>query len=224
MSFACKYCKREFTKESTLAVHMCSQKRRYVDKELSHIQLAFRTYQLFYEINMQNAKTKTYEEFAESNYYNGFVKFGRKMVSEELLEPKQYAEWLIRNSVKLADWTKDSVYDSYLKELIKKEPAQRAIERSIKCMESWGKEKNMPWSDYFRKVSPQLAIHHIRGGKISPWFLFLSESGQDLWGNFNSEQLTMIKDIAEPNFWKRIFLKNTEEVELVQEIVEVSQL
>ena len=38
-----------------------------------------------------------------SKYYAGFVKFGRKMVNEELLEPENYAEYLIRESVKLSD-------------------------------------------------------------------------------------------------------------------------
>lgn len=224
MSLTCTYCKKTFMSERTLSAHMCPQKRRHTDKDLTHVRLAFRTYQKFYEINMHNAKTKTYEEFAESKYYTGFVKFGRKMVKEDLLEPNNYAEWLIRESVKLADWTKDATYDIYLKELIKKEPAQRGIERSVKCMQAWGEEKSEDWADYFRKVAPQLAVYHIRGGKISPWFLFLSESGQELWGKFNSEQVELIKDIADPGFWKRIFLKNTEEVNLVQDIAEASGL
>ena len=73
-------------------------------------------------------------------------------------------------------------------------------------------------------MSPNLAIHHIRGGKISPWFIFLSESGQDLWSSLNDEQISLIKDIADPIFWRRIFLKNAEEVTLVQDIVEASNL
>ena len=48
------------------------------------------------------------------NTMPGFVKFGRKMVNEELLEPEKYAEHLIRESVKLADWAKDAVYDLLL--------------------------------------------------------------------------------------------------------------
>ena len=91
-------------------------------------------------------------------------------------------------------------------------------------MESWAQEKDKSWNNYFREVSPNLAIHHIRGGKISPWLVFLSESGQDLWGGLNQEQIALIKDIAEPMFWKRIFLKNPEEVNLVQDIVEASNL
>ena len=40
------------------------------------------------------------------------------------------------------------------------------------------------------KCRHNLAIHHIRGGKISPWLIFLSESGQDLWGGLNDEQIS----------------------------------
>ena len=51
MSFTCKYCGRDFTSERTINVHMCSQKRRIIDKDLTHVRLAFRTYQKFYEMN-----------------------------------------------------------------------------------------------------------------------------------------------------------------------------
>ena len=44
--------------ERTLSAHMCVQKRRHTDKDLTHVRLAFRTFQKFYEINMHNAKTK----------------------------------------------------------------------------------------------------------------------------------------------------------------------
>ena len=56
------------------------------------------------------------------------------------------------------------------------------------------------------------------------WLVFLSESGQDLWANLNEEQINLIKDIADPMFWRRIFLKNPEEVNLVQDTVEASNL
>ena len=67
------------------------------------------------------------------------------MVKEDLLEPENYAEHLIRESVKLADWTKDATYDVYLKQLIKKEPAQRGIERSVKCMQAGAEDKGKGW-------------------------------------------------------------------------------
>ena len=79
MSLTCAYCGKTFMSERTLSAHMCVQKRRHTDKDLTHVRLAFRTFQKFYEINMHNAKTKTYEEFADSKYYQGFVKFGRKI-------------------------------------------------------------------------------------------------------------------------------------------------
>ena len=40
--FKCNYCGKSFAKESTLAVHMCEQKRRYMQKDEKHVQLGFR--------------------------------------------------------------------------------------------------------------------------------------------------------------------------------------
>ena len=64
-------------------------------------------------------------------------------------------------------------------------------------MESWAVEKDKQWHNYFREV-PQLAIYRIRGGKILFLLVFIvSESGQNLWANFNEEQINLIKDIAD---------------------------
>jgi len=43
----CNYCSKSFKKESTLAVHLCEQKRRHMQKDEKHVQLGFRSYQLF---------------------------------------------------------------------------------------------------------------------------------------------------------------------------------
>ena len=47
----CKWCGKEFKSEKTLAVHMCVKKRRFADKDMSHIRLSHRAFQMFYEIN-----------------------------------------------------------------------------------------------------------------------------------------------------------------------------
>lgn len=214
----CKWCNKSFKSERTLSVHMCPKKRRWADKDMTHVRLAHRTFQIFYDINTSSTKPKSMEDFIRSSYYEGFTKFGRSCIVNEYLEPERFAEWLIRNGKKLQHWDKDKMYDEYLLEYVQKEPGMRALERTIKHMADWAAENNTDWCDYFRTVSANRAVHDIRSAKVSPWALHLSESGVELLGRMNNEQIEIIKPLINVEFWVRVFTKSkqeTDEVELM---------
>lgn len=213
----CKWCEKDFTSERTLSAHMCVKKRRWADKELSHVRLAFRAYQLFYEMNTSSKTTKTMEDFILSQYYEAFVKFGRACKLNEWLDPERYTEWLIKNGVKLKSWGSDSEYNKYLKEYIKKEPGLKALERTVLYLAEWSKDSSFDWQDYFKNVTTPRAVYDLKSAKISPWVLYLSETGDQLLTRFNEEQVEMIKDLIDPVFWMKLFKQNKEEVSLIKQ-------
>lgn len=219
---ACKWCEKEFRNERTLSAHMCPKKRRWADKDMTHVRLAYRVFQMFYELNTATSKPKSQEDFIRSQYYEGFVKFGRSCIRNEYLNPEKFAEWLIKNGKKLADWSKDSSYDEFLLEYVKKEPGLKAMERSIIYLSSWGEEHQVDWQEYFKKVSAARAVYDIRAGKISPWLLYLSETGDQLLTRFSDEQIKMINHIIDAGFWMKVFQKNPYEVQDVQATCEAA--
>ena len=195
---------------------MCPKKRRWADREMTHVRLGYRVFQMFYELNTVASKSKSMEDFIRSQYYEGFVKFGRSCVRNEYLEPEKFAEWLIKNGKKLADWSKDALYDEFLLEYVKKETGLRALERSILYLAEWAEDNSTDWQEYFKIVSTARAVHDIRSAKISPWLIYLSETGRDLLIRFSDEQIKMINHIIDAKFWTKVFVKNPEEVEEVQ--------
>ena len=64
----CRWCKKSFKSETTLAVHMCVKKRRFADKEMTHIRLSHRAFQMFYDLNTSAKHPKTMEDFILSPY------------------------------------------------------------------------------------------------------------------------------------------------------------
>lgn len=211
-SNTCKWCEKTFMSERTLSAHMCIKKRRIADKDLTHTRLAFRVFQMFYELNTSASKPKSQEDFVKSQYYDGFVKFGRSCVTNEYLNPEQFAEWLIKNGKKLADWTKDSLYDEYLLTYVKKEPGMKALERTIIYLSKWAEEHNCDWQDYFSKVTTPRAVYDLRSAKVSPWMLYLCETGDELLTRFSDEQVKMIQHIIDATFWMKLFANNKSEV------------
>ena len=220
----CRWCKKSFKSETTLAVHMCVKKRRFADKEMTHIRLSHRAFQMFYDLNTSAKHPKTMEDFILSPYYESFVKFGRACQVNEWLQPEQFTEWLIKTGVKLKLWISDAQYDKFLKEYVKKEPGLKALERTVIYMAKWGEENNKDWQSYFVNVSPSRAVYDIRSGKVSPWVLYLSNTGGTLLERFNDEQVKMIQDNIDPPFWMKLFKKNKDEVAEIKETCERANL
>jgi hypothetical protein len=223
--FMCDYCGKGFMQEKTLFVHVCEQKRRAMAKTEKHVVLGFDTFQRFYKQAQPNSKQdKNYEDFCKSPYYNAFIKFGSFVSNVNPLYPEQFIDWIVRSGVKLDHWCRDELYEQYVLELIKREPVEVALERSISHMLSWANDNNALWNHYFLYVSLSRACYDIKDGKISPWLVLNSTSGKDMLKKFNDEQLTHVQNIIDPPFWINKFKKLPADTELVRQVVKESNI
>lgn len=222
--YICTYCNHSFTKEKTLAVHVCEQKRRALAKNEKHVLIGYETYNQFYKINQNMSGQKTYDEFSRSPYYNAFVKFGSFVSNVDPLYPDKFINYIVTSGVKLDHWCRDELYDNYVVDLIKKESVETALERSIAHMISWADKYNASWNHYFLYVSLSRATFDIKDGKISPWLILNSVNGKTMLKKLNDEQLSSISTIMDLPFWMNKFKNNPEDVELVKEVVKESNI
>ena len=223
--YVCEYCNTGYTREKTLVVHMCEQKRRHLQKNEKRVQLGFYAFNQFYKLSAGAKTDKTYEEFCKSQYYNAFVKFGSFISNVKPLYPEKYIDYVVTSRVKLDHWCREEMYEKYAIELIRKEGVETALERSIMTMMEWAEENEpAPWNHYFTHVSLNRAVWHIKDGKISPWLLLNCKSGKDMLNKFNDEQLNMIYHVLDPEHWAMRFKRNPNDIELVREIVKEANL
>jgi hypothetical protein len=223
--YVCKYCNTGYTREKTLAVHMCEKKRRALQKDEKRVRYGFYAFQRFYEKSMNIKNTKTYEEFCSSQYYNAFVKFGSFLNNVQPLYPEKYIDYVVTSGVKLDHWCREEMYQKYAIELIQKEGVETALERSVTTMMEWASDQeDAPWNHYFYYVSLNRAVWHIKDGKISPWLLLNCKSGKEMLSKFNDEQLNMIFHIVDPSHWALRFKRQPKDVDLVREVVKESNL
>ena len=224
LSYKCEHCGKPFAKEKTLVVHVCEQKRRHLSKTEKHVQAGLLTYQRFYEITQKGKNKKSFDEFASSPYYTAFVKFGSFLVNTAPIYPERFIDYVIKSGVKLDHWCRDELYDTYISELIKIEPADGAIQRTIQTMMDWGEKNSAPWEHYFQYVNLNRATHDIKEGLVSPWIILNSRAGKEMLKRFNDEQLDIVGPVIDPTYWLKRFKNLPADLELTKDIIKEAKI
>jgi len=222
--YVCEYCGTGYTREKTLAVHMCEKKRRALQKKEKRVQMGFYAFNRFYKLSAGAKKDKTYEDFCKSPYYNAFVKFGSFITNVKPLYPEKYIDYVVTSGVKLDHWCREAMYEKYALELILNENVETALERSIMTMTEWADENDSVWNHYFRYVSLNRAVWHIKDGKISPWLILNCKTGKEMLNNFTDEHLDMIYHVMNPQHWAKRFNRQPTDVQLVKDVAKESSL
>jgi hypothetical protein len=102
--------------------------------------------------------------------------------------------------------------------MLKVEPVEAAVQRSLTTMMEWGDVSQAQFQHYFLYVNINRAVHHIKNGDISCWVLLNCISGKEMLSKFNDEQLEMISAVLEVPYWIKKFRDNPSDVVLVKEI------
>jgi hypothetical protein len=226
-TFKCKYCEKEFRRESTLAAHSCEQKRRYEQKDEQGVRWGLGAYLRFYEYTQGSAKLKNYDDFARSPYYLAFVKFGRYCVGVRCINFTSFTDFLLKNNKKLDYWCKDSMYDEWLKDYIKRENPQDALERGIKTMSEYAEthpELKNGYREYFKFGNTNRICRHVISGRISPWVIYNCNSGIECLERLDEYQLAMIMPYINPEFWQKKFVDYVADAEWAKSVLKEAGL
>lgn len=217
-SNTCEFCKKSFQRERTLVSHICEKKQRWLNRDHAGNRIGFQCWvQFFTKHSSSKTKNKTYEEFIYSPYYIAFVKFGSYCVDIKALNIPRYVEWLLKEQIKLDDWTSDKVYNRFLCEYLRLEDPFDAIYRGVEnCTELAEKDQIQP-NDVFRYSNSNRICQYIVNGKISPWMLYQSDSGVHLLETLNQDQVTMITDYINPELWALKFHREPDVVKKIRD-------
>jgi len=198
--------------------HMCERKRRAMQRDEKRVQAGFMAFNRFWQLTQGAKKLKTYEEFCDSSYYNAFVRFGSFVNNVNPLYPDRFIDYVIKSGVKLDHWCRDELYEKYLYEIIKIEPVESAVQRSLQTMMEWGDDHKAEFAHYFNYASLSRAVHDIRNGKISPWIILNTKTGQAMISKMSDEQLDMIAPAFDIGFWLKKFKEVPADTALVKEV------
>lgn len=218
--FRCEHCNKTFKKPGTLMNHLCEPKRRWMEKDKPANRIAFIAWSKFYQQYQPRGKKKEYRDFTSSAYYGGFVKYGVYCVDVGVINPLMYVDWLLKEKVPLDNWASDRHYDRYLIEYTRLEDGMDAIKRSVETLLKFAEEDNIQLSDVLRYTNTNKICHKIISGKISPWLLFNSASGQYFLSTLNPGQTEMVFEYINPDIWNIKFMRDQKNVKDVQNLLQ----
>ena len=225
MTFNCKYCKNTFVKETTLMSHMCEKKRRHLAKDDKQNRIAYQLWLQYRRMSMANVKhDKPYDDFADNKYFSGFMKLAKRIIDLNIKLPEDFLKFIVMNSVKMHDWSKDFVYEEYIKNMLKNESPDRAVERSIMHMKDWGELTGQSWQDYFYSVPTTVALHDIKMGRISPWCTFATDQGSRLIDRLDETQALELVNYLEPKAWKVRVKRHAQDASWIQDVFNQAEI
>ena len=222
MKYKCKYCKKEFQRENTLAVHVCEKKRRYLNRNEPGVLIGYKAYLRFYEITQGSKKTKTYEEFSNTAYYRAFVKFGYSCRDIRCVNIVQFTEWLIKHNKKLDNWCSDRLYTEFLEVYLTVESVNDALTRAIEESIRWNEKTGNPTHDYLRYGNINELCYAVTTGRISGWVLYNCNSGQELLTKLNKEQIEMLWPWITSDIWAKKFKEYPEDMNYAKHILKTA--
>lgn len=211
MTYQCEFCKKTFARESTIAAHMCEPKRRRMQQSERGVQIGFQAYLQFYKLMNKSNKQKTFDDFADSPYYKAFVKFGRYCVDVQVINPARMIDWLLKQQKKIDQWCSDRVYTEYLIDYLLVESVADALARSVEYSIEWAEKNNSRPQDCLRYGNTNAICYAITTGRISPWVIYNSESGQSFLSNLDSGQVGMIWSYINSDTWQHKFHNSPED-------------
>jgi hypothetical protein len=217
--FICEFCKKEFIKEQSLLVHSCEPRRRRQEQGERGVQLGLQAYLKFYQMAQGSAKLKTFDDFASSPYYKAFVKFGRYCVDIKAINPARFTEWLLKANKKIDYWCRDTVYTEYLLDYLKLEAVDDALARAIEFGLDWEDKTGNPPHDCLRYGNSNAMAYAVSTGRVSPWVIYNSESGQKFLSELNPEQVAMVWPYIDADVWQKKFKDYPADQEYAKDIL-----
>jgi hypothetical protein len=146
------------------------------------------------------------------------VKFGNYLVQLRCVNVEAFSDYILQSKVKIDHWTRDEHYTAWLVNYIKREPADRAVERSIETMSRWGNDVGQDFNRYFALISGNQIVSDIVNGRISPWLLYHSRTGKEFLSTATEEQMQLMIPFIDPGWWTSRFSNLSEDVEFVKNI------
>jgi hypothetical protein len=94
-----------------------------------------------------------------------------------------------------------------------------ALARAVEYGIDWGEKTTHPAHDCLRYGNSNVLCHAVTTGRISPWVIYNSTSGQEFLNSLDTTQITMIWPYIDSDAWQKKFHDYSADQEYAKEIL-----
>jgi hypothetical protein len=127
--------------------------------------------------------------------------------------------WLLKAQKKIDHWCSDNIYTEYLVEYLRVETVADALARAVEYSMRWAEETGNPAHDWMRYGNSNALCYAVTAGRISPWVIYNSESGQKFLSELTTEQVAMVWPYIDSDAWQKKFVNYPADKEYAKEIL-----
>jgi len=102
---------------------------------------------------------------------------------------------------------------------LKLEAVDDALARAIEYSMDWEEKTGHPARDCLRYGNANATCYAVVSGRISPWVIYNSESGQKFLSGLDPTQVSMIWPYIDSDVWQNKFREHAEDQAYAQEIL-----
>jgi hypothetical protein len=125
----------------------------------------------------------------------------------------------LKNNKKIDHWCKDTTYTAYLIDYLQVEDVGDALSRAIEYSITWHDKTEHPAKDVLRYGNVNANLQAIVAGRLSPWVLYASDSGQKFLSDLTGDQVAIIWQYIDTTNWQKIIHKRSDDHEYAQDIL-----
>ena len=102
---------------------------------------------------------------------------------------------------------------------LKIEAVDDALARAVEFGIDWAEKNSAQPCDCLRYGNANAMCYAVTAGRISPWVIYNSESGQQFLSRLDPTQVAMIWPYIDSDVWQQQFAKRTADQAYAQEIL-----
>jgi hypothetical protein len=106
-----------------------------------------------------------------------------------------------------------------LLDYLRVENVNDALARAIEFGITWQEQTSNPAHDCLRYGNSNAICYAISSGRISPWVIYNSDSGQKFLSELTTEQLAIIWSYIDSDFWMKKFQDYPADQEYAKDIL-----
>lgn len=153
--------------------HRCTEREKFESLRSPVGQAAYSYYSEW--MKLKKHTVPPIETFANSRYFNSFMKFAEYSDRTNLPNPRQFIRFMVQHTYGPELWSRDNAYAMYLDQYdATYTPTQQVLE-SIEFATNLAAEYNCEIQKLFETVPLDVLTSHVQRRKFSPWFLLASK-------------------------------------------------